>query len=618
MTNGGLFSWIWELGGGGCELEKNRKPKHMWVRVSPELFDLEVPGLNPDILKKASEPGGSPEEKLVCVADALRAGARHLEGLQTLLQRRVAEGKATTVDAGAFPKEVQDVIATGTYPESFLRVFDGQSFQLHREEIAPYHEYQLVLEVHSGGAYWSNIPDAQDVRHQAETISALGGAEGAETLTSQWGAGQRGAVFAWRWRHAPGKGPYNLPEWLGRALDAEGDDPLRKLVREQEAVKRWEQQQRQSTAQHMKQDATVENRVLREVLKHWPCEVDAQGEQQLKKCAWIEGVDASLFVGPSVPVKTVLYDESHKFVLHASVAKRHQENDASKDSPPFCLTTAWRWAAGKRAVPVAEALPALAKAPGEVNDAEVRSAATSGSPQTSETAHEKCSTTGSPEPRGSVLRKVVMPGATEVTDANGDGTSTTAAAPTRTSAEASAIYTTAGGPSDGAQLASEGAAVKASPTPSPDCGLRATEDLTEVGPLFKPPRKPSATDYALTDKLSPALDDALAASPSSPVSGSAISVPASASSVSGHKPICSSQGVATGAAATGVLPQAATRPERSHGLDISVDWSGVDDDVAGEKEVLHKESHPDTSEADCSSDHHGVNAEVPREKEVCI
>ncbi|CAK9071694.1 unnamed protein product [Durusdinium trenchii] len=60
--------------------------------------------------------------------------------------------------AKSCPPEVEEVIAEGTYLESFLEAFDGQSFLLHSEEIAPSHEYRLALEVNSGGAYWKSIP----------------------------------------------------------------------------------------------------------------------------------------------------------------------------------------------------------------------------------------------------------------------------------------------------------------------------------------------------------------------------------------------------------------------------------------------------------------------------
>merc|ERR1719326_526313 len=246
----------------------------------------------------------------------------------------------------AMPDEVRDVIKEGTYPESFLGAFDGQCFQVHSEEIVPGHEYRLALEVHTGGAYWSNIPldNANSVRHRVETVSASSQNEGSASIVVQFGSAQRGAVFVWRWLHAPDRGPYELPSWLNKALSAEGNDPLRKLQGEVEALRRWEGQIKQETAQHIKQGTELKNPYIREVLRLWPTEMDAQGCEQLKKCAWVEGLDPKLFTGKRALVHRVQYDPDHALTLNATIAMRHQEEPPKDGDPPYRLTTTWHWA----------------------------------------------------------------------------------------------------------------------------------------------------------------------------------------------------------------------------------------------------------------------------------
>lgn len=244
------------------------------------------------------------------------------------------------------PDEVQEVIKEGTYFESFLNTFDGQSFMIHSEEIVPGHEYRLALEVHTGGAYWSNIPvdTTNIVRHRVETVSASSQNEGSASIVAQYGAAQRGAVFVWRWMHMPDRGPYELPSWLRKALSADGNDPLRKLQGEVEALRRWEGQIKQDTAQHIKLGAELKNPYIREVLRLWPSEIDAQGCEQLKKCAWVEGLDPKLFTGKRALVHRVQYDADHALALNATIAIRHQEEPPREGDPPYRLTTSWQWA----------------------------------------------------------------------------------------------------------------------------------------------------------------------------------------------------------------------------------------------------------------------------------
>mmetsp|Transcript_82165 Transcript_82165/g.255131 ORF Transcript_82165/g.255131 Transcript_82165/m.255131 type:complete len:413 (+) Transcript_82165:66-1304(+) len=356
----GLWGWVQDVGK-TCGFAQQPQQPPMWVRANPELFPQEVPGMGEELLAQASASGGALEEKIQSVVDAFRCSARHLESLQQVLRKRALE-RRDKAGAEPFPAEVEEVIAEGTYMDSFLEAFDGQSFPLFSEEIVPAHEYRLALEVHTGGAYWSSIPvqDSGAVRHKVETVGASSPAEGSASIIAHFGAGQRGAVFVWRWHHLLDQGPYNLPEWLARALGAEGNDPLRKLQGELEATRRWKQQVRQETAQHVKAGAEIKDPYIREVLRLWPCENDAQGEQ-LKKCAWIEGLDPRLFVGRTVLVHRVPYDGSHALALHATISKRHSDEPPQEGAPPYRLTTAWAWAA---AAPTAAARGGDSSRPG--------------------------------------------------------------------------------------------------------------------------------------------------------------------------------------------------------------------------------------------------------------
>eukprot|EP00418_Pyrodinium_bahamense_P082744 CAMPEP_0179074654 /NCGR_PEP_ID=MMETSP0796-20121207/33195_1 /TAXON_ID=73915 /ORGANISM="Pyrodinium bahamense, Strain pbaha01" /LENGTH=434 /DNA_ID=CAMNT_0020771879 /DNA_START=62 /DNA_END=1366 /DNA_ORIENTATION=+ len=340
----GLWGWVQDVGK-TCGFAQQPQQPPMWVRANPELFPQEVPGMGEELLTQVSTVGGSLEEKIQCVIDTFRCSARHLESLQQVLRKRALE-RRDREGAEPFPAQVEEVIAEGNYLESFLEAFDGQSFLLFSEEIVPSHEYRLALEVHTGGAYWSSIPvqDAGSVRHKVETVGASSPAEGSASIISQFGAAQRGAVFVWRWQHLLDQGPYNLPEWLAKALNAEGNDPLRKLQGELETMRRWEQQVRQDTAQHVKAGTEIKDPYIKEVLRLWPSESDAQGEQ-LKKCAWVEGLDPRLFVGRTVLVHRIPYDGSHALQLHATISRRHTEEPPQESNPPYRLTTSWHWSA---------------------------------------------------------------------------------------------------------------------------------------------------------------------------------------------------------------------------------------------------------------------------------
>jgi len=300
-----------------------------------------------ELMAKIRQPGGSLDDKLEEVADTFKSSARHLESLQQVLRKRQLEKMECIASAGVdVPVEVREMIKEGTYCESYLSAFDGQSFPIHSEEIVPGHEYRLALEVHTGGAYWANIPlDTTDaVRHRVETVSASSQNEGSASIVAQYGSAQRGAVFVWRWAHVPDRGPYELPSWLHKALSTEGNDPLRKLQGEIEALGRWQGQIKQDTAQHIKQGAELKNPYIREVLRLWPSEMDAQGCEQLKKCAWVEGLDPKLFTGKRALVHRVQYDLDHTLALHATIAMRHQDEPPKEGDPPYRLTTTWHWA----------------------------------------------------------------------------------------------------------------------------------------------------------------------------------------------------------------------------------------------------------------------------------
>eukprot|EP00929_Paragymnodinium_shiwhaense_P060173 TRINITY_DN30079_c0_g1_i2.p1 TRINITY_DN30079_c0_g1~~TRINITY_DN30079_c0_g1_i2.p1 ORF type:complete len:446 (+),score=81.06 TRINITY_DN30079_c0_g1_i2:117-1454(+) len=366
-SRGGLWGWL-DVVGGSCGFGGQQKQRQ-WVKAIPELVPQEVPGMDEAMLSKISQVGGSLEEKLQTVIDHFRGSARHLESLQTLLRKKACLDRAAAGFDDELPTEVQAVISEGTYGEGFLKAYDAQTFLLYREEIVPGHEYRLALEVHTGGAYWSGIAaqDAATVVHKVETVSASSQVEGSASILSQFGAAQRGAVFVWRWHHMPEKGPYALPRWLEQALVAEGNDPLRKLEVQIEAIRRWEQQLRNETAQHLKKGKEIKDPYIREVLRLWPTEVDGQKFDQPKKCAWIEGLDSKLFVGRAVVVHQAPYDESHTLLLKALIAKRHVEADAPPEgNPPYKLTTTWQWLAPAPASDGVQvpALPQSAALPG--------------------------------------------------------------------------------------------------------------------------------------------------------------------------------------------------------------------------------------------------------------
>lgn len=343
---GGLWGWVQAVGS-TCGLAGQSQRRDMCVRANPAfLFPYEIPGMDESVLAQVRAPGGSLEEKLQYVIETFRNSARHVESLQQVLTHRAMEQREK-VGADPFPVQVEHVISSGSYQESFLEDFDGQSFLLYSEEIVPSHAYRLALEVHSGGPYWSSIPvqDTGAQRQRVETVSASSGVEGSATAVAHFGGAQRGAVLVWRWRHLCDAGPYDLPQWLAKTMNAEGNDPLRKLQGELEVVRRWEQQQRLDTAQHIKAGVEIKDLYIREVLRLWPCEPEPHGREQPKKCARVEGLDEKLFVGRTVLVYRARYDDSHVLLLHAMIARRHTEDSAQESSPPFRLTTTWHWAA---------------------------------------------------------------------------------------------------------------------------------------------------------------------------------------------------------------------------------------------------------------------------------
>lgn len=345
-ANGGLWSWLDKIGA-SCGFQAQPKLGPMWVKASPDLFPLEVPGMESELLAKIRQPGGSLDEKFQEVMEAFRNSARHLESLQQVLRKRKLDRFEHAPNAAdSIPDRVREVVKDGTYTESFLSSFDGQTFVIHSEEIVPGHEYQLALEVHTGGAYWASVPldNASTVRHRVETVSASSQNEGSASVVSQYGAAQRGAVFVWRWMYLPERGPYDVPSWLSRALSAEGKNPLTKLQGELEALRRWEGQTKQDTGKFIKQGTELKNPYIREVLRLWPSETDHQGCEQLKKCAWVEGLDPKLFTGKKALVHRVQYDPDHALTLNATIAMRHQEEPPKEGDPPYRLTTSWHWA----------------------------------------------------------------------------------------------------------------------------------------------------------------------------------------------------------------------------------------------------------------------------------
>eukprot|EP00927_Polykrikos_kofoidii_P061696 TRINITY_DN56531_c0_g1_i1.p1 TRINITY_DN56531_c0_g1~~TRINITY_DN56531_c0_g1_i1.p1 ORF type:complete len:416 (+),score=61.44 TRINITY_DN56531_c0_g1_i1:62-1309(+) len=339
-----MWGWISSMGG-TCGFGPQQQKSAMWVRATPELSPQDVPGMSDDLLGKICTDGGNIEEKIQCVIETFRCSARHLESLQTLLRRKAVDKRVDAGFADTLPDKVRDVISQGLYTEDILKTYDEQRFALYQEEIVPNHEYRLALEIHSGGAYWSSIPTQDDtpVVHKVETVTSASPVEGSSAIVAQFGSAQRGAVFVWRWHHLPERGPYCIPPWLEKVLTAEGNDPLRKLQTEIESIRRWEQQVRNETAQHVKTGQELTDIYIREVLKLWPTEIDPQGYEQLKKCAWVEGLDSKLFCGRNVNIHRVPFDDCHTLLLKAAIAKRHVEQDEKGNSPPYRLTTTWQW-----------------------------------------------------------------------------------------------------------------------------------------------------------------------------------------------------------------------------------------------------------------------------------
>lgn len=340
----GIWERISQLGTCGFVTRPGRSQK--FVRATGQLFPHACPGLEEDLLADIQGPGGSLEEKLQRVVDALNQGVRRLEALEHVLRTRVLEKPAD------LPAEVCEVVSRGSYSDSFVTALAGRSFCLHSEEIAPGHEYCLVLEVHSGGPYWAGVSLASDTaQHRLETASSSAQTPLAERC------GERCAVLVWRWRCAASMADhdlYGLPQWLAAVLAAEGDDPLRKLHLELQALQRWEETLRQETEQHVRQSAELRNPYIREVLRLWPSEADSHGYQQLKKCAWVEGLEPQFFIGRTVTVSRVLYGTAHAMVLRASIGKRHLEEPEKEGEPPYRLTTSWQWAASVKGEPEEE------------------------------------------------------------------------------------------------------------------------------------------------------------------------------------------------------------------------------------------------------------------------
>lgn len=244
------------------------------------------------------------------------------------------------------PHEVQEIVQHGMYTDSFLSAFDGQVFQLHGEQVAPYHEYCLALEVHAGGKYWANMcVEESDVRHNVHVVTS-DQSGGIENTTKGTGSAQRGAMLVWRWKYVPERGPYDLPVWLSSALHLEGNDPLVKLQAELESLSRWEQLQQEDTLNHVRKAPELHDRYIRELLRLWPSEPGSHGDT-LKKTAWIQGLKEEAFVGKTVLIAEVAYgDESdgHMFALHVVISKKHSEDFwGDTKNPHYRLKTMWRW-----------------------------------------------------------------------------------------------------------------------------------------------------------------------------------------------------------------------------------------------------------------------------------
>jgi len=373
MAKSAWWVWVQDVKK-SCGFAPQSQAAPMWVGFSRTAdlgasgtgsSETSVPGMSEELLEQSRAPGGSLEEKLEAVIDVFRSSQRHLESCREALrrqalERRQAEGRER------LPAEVEEVISGGTYLDSFLEAYDGQSFLLHSEEIVPCHEYRLGLEVNSGGAYWKgiSIQEAGSLRHDVQAVAGASGLEGSMNIISQFGAAQRGAVLAWRWQHVLDAGPYDLPAWLAKALATEGNDPLRKLQAELEAVRRWEHQVQLDTCKYIKANNEVKDIYIREVLRLWPSETDHQGVEVCKKCAWVEGLDATLFTSRNILVQRVPYDDSHGLALHACIARRQVDEKDKDQSPPYRLITTWVWvqaSAASAATVEAQAQEARAK-----------------------------------------------------------------------------------------------------------------------------------------------------------------------------------------------------------------------------------------------------------------
>lgn len=299
-------------------------------------YPREAPGL-PEVIADIRTPGGSLEAKLEKALNAYTASAKHLESKQSLFSRAVCHASA----ASGLPAEVQEVVTQGFYTDAFLAAFDGQVFPICSQEIAPYHEYRFALEVHGGGKYWARVSVADSVKHSVETLHSSSPGENAAAAVVHFGSAQRGAVLAWRWHYAPHRGPYDLPDWLSKALQAEGHDPLRKLQAELEAVGRWQRLLQVETGRHVHECVEVRDLYLRRLFRQWPYEASADGTVDLKGCAWIKNLN-EVIVGKTMLISRVPHDSNHCFELHARITKR-QVNEVRENQQLYRLTTAWRW-----------------------------------------------------------------------------------------------------------------------------------------------------------------------------------------------------------------------------------------------------------------------------------
>eukprot|EP00435_Cladocopium_sp_Y103_P055752 s2039_g18.t1 len=135
--------------------------------------------------------------------------------------------------------------------KSFLEEFDGQSFLLHSED-----GHGTAM---GTGASFEAMSIVLPLRPDS--------------------------VFVWRWQHVLDAGPYNLPDWLDKALTLEGNDPLRKLQTELEALKTWELQVERQTCAYIKNNEI-------EVLRVWGSEKDHQGNEVCQK-GWARALRAN-------------------------------------------------------------------------------------------------------------------------------------------------------------------------------------------------------------------------------------------------------------------------------------------------------------------------------------